>query len=195
VGLPANYGDVHVGLYNGEGYAKAEANDQKAVQIRGTLRPLPGHRVLGGWRVTGFYDADNYVANAARTRAIFNTTFEHRYLNAGFDYLRTRDQVSAAPDSKPALKGTGWAVFVTPKFGKGFEALLRYDHMRPNVENLLNGGDGVNKRAIAGVSYWFPHQGGVSSAVLFDIENVTFSGFTTAKPTQQRFAVHSLVAY
>ena len=38
--LPSNYGDVHVGIYNGEDYAKAEPNDQKAIKIRGTLRPF-----------------------------------------------------------------------------------------------------------------------------------------------------------
>ena len=29
--LPSNYGDVHVGVYNGENYNRAEANDQKAL--------------------------------------------------------------------------------------------------------------------------------------------------------------------
>ena len=28
--FPSNYGDVHVGVYNGEGYAKTDPNDQKA---------------------------------------------------------------------------------------------------------------------------------------------------------------------
>ncbi len=193
--FPQNYGDVHVGIYNGEGYSKVEANDQKALQIRGSFRPLPMHPVLRGWRVTGFYDADNYVVNAERKRAIFDTTFEHQYVNLGFDYLNTRDQTSAAPVPKPDVHGTGWAVWVTPKFGKGVEALVRYDHMRPDVDNLLNGGNGVNKRTIAGLSYWFPHQGSVSTALLFDVENVTFSEFTTAKPTQQRLAVHALVNF
>ncbi len=193
--FPSNYGDVHVGIYNGDGYSKAEANDQKAVQIRGTFRPLPMHPVLRGWRVTGFYDADNYVANAERKRAILNTTFEHDRVNLGFDYLNTRDQTSAAPVAKPDVKGTGWAVWVTPKFGHGLEALLRYDHERPDVDNLLLGGNGVNKRTIVGLAYWFPHQGSVSAALLGDVENVTFSEFTTAKPTQQRLAVHGLIAF
>ena len=41
--FPRDYGDFHVGIYNGDGYSKTEANDQKAVQIRGTIRPLPSH--------------------------------------------------------------------------------------------------------------------------------------------------------
>ena len=193
--FPQNYGDFHVGLYNGEGYSKAEANDQKAVQIRGTVRPLPMHPVLRGWCVTGFYDADNYVANAERKRAILNTTFEQQYVNVGLDYLSTYDRQSAAPVVKPDVHGSGWSVWATPKFGKGVEALLRYDHLHPDADNLLAGGNGINKRTIAGLAYWFPHQGGVSAALLFDVENVTFSEFTTAKPTQQRIAVHGLINY
>ena len=39
--LPQNYGELHFGFYNGDGYSKAEANNEKAFQIRGTVRPLP----------------------------------------------------------------------------------------------------------------------------------------------------------
>jgi len=39
--FPGNFGDVHVGGYNGEGYTAPEANDQKAIQARLTIRPLP----------------------------------------------------------------------------------------------------------------------------------------------------------
>jgi hypothetical protein len=35
-----NYGEVHGGFYNGENYNRFEANDQKAFQVRGTVRPL-----------------------------------------------------------------------------------------------------------------------------------------------------------
>lgn len=195
--FPRNYGEVHVGYYDGEGYSKAETNNEKALQIRGTVRPLPMHPVLRGWRVTGFYDSDNYVQNAPRTRAVFNTTFEHEHVNAGFDYMTSHDQTSAkpAPPAVVDVHGSGWSWWLTPKFGKGVEALFRYDHMRPDVDNLLKGGNGVNKRTIAGLAYWFPHQGNVSSSLLFDVENVTFSDFTTSKPTQRRLAVHGLIAF
>ena len=42
--FPKNFGDVMVGIYNGETYSRPEANDQKAFQIRGTLRPLADER-------------------------------------------------------------------------------------------------------------------------------------------------------
>ncbi|MBW8869108.1 MAG: hypothetical protein JF610_17555 [Acidobacteria bacterium] len=41
--MPNNYGDVHFGLYNGEGYSKPEINNQKSFQ--GRIRPQPRDRL------------------------------------------------------------------------------------------------------------------------------------------------------
>lgn len=38
--FPSNYGEVHVGVYDGEGYARTDPNDEKAIEIRGTVRPF-----------------------------------------------------------------------------------------------------------------------------------------------------------
>ena len=46
--------------------SKPEANDQKAIQIRGTFRPLPQPPTLRGLRATAFYDADSYVRDGDR---------------------------------------------------------------------------------------------------------------------------------
>ena len=52
--FPNNFGEFHVGVFNGEGYGKAEVNDQKSVQIRATLRPMPGGSIAAkGLRITG----------------------------------------------------------------------------------------------------------------------------------------------
>lgn len=185
--FPGNYGELHLGVYNGEGYAKAEANDQKALQIRGTLRPLPMHPLLRGLRVTGFYVADNYVQNAPRKRVLLDLTFEHKYANAGFDYLDTKDQTSV---TEPLVHGQGWSAWATPKFAHGIEALLRYDSFKPSTDV-----EGRRKRTIAGVAYWFPHQGSVSAALLVDYEQVVFSSFVPAQPKQERIAVHGLLAF
>ena len=202
--FPKNYGEVHVGFYNGENYNKPEVNDQKAVMIRGTFRPLPMHSFLRGWRVTGFYIGDNYIRNSERRRAILNTTFEHKYLNVGFDYLDTKDQTSAKPTTND-LHGKGWAFWMTPKLphranGSSWELLLRYDHLRPNDEVTPVGGTtapghGLNERTIAGLAYWFPKQSSVSAALMFDVENVMFSDYTPSKPTQQKLFLHGLISF
>lgn len=201
--LPNNYGDFQVGYYNGEGYSKAEVNDQKALSIRVGFKPLPRHPIMKGWRLQGFYTADHVQANAERTRAIFNTTFEHPYLNMGFDYLDTHDQTSAKPGSQN-LHGQGWSVWATPKKvfpnGSSIEALIRYDHMEPTKDVTVVDASpltvpGINKRTIGGLAYWFPKTGSVSAALLLDVENVTFTNFVTAKPTQQKIFLHTLITF
>jgi hypothetical protein len=185
--FPGNYGDLHVGIYNGDGYSKAEANDQKALQVRASFRPLPMSPILRGLRVTGFYDGDNYVKNGERKRAIFDVTFEHKYLNAGFDYLDAKDQTSA---TKTSVHGQGWSAWATPRTTIGVEALLRYDDLKPNTTV-----DGRRKRTIAGVAYWFPHQGSATAALLLDYEQVTFANIVPAQPRQQRIALHGLIGF
>jgi hypothetical protein len=201
--FPNNYGDVHIGYYNGDGYSKAEVNDQKALMVRVGFKPLPRHQVMKGWRIQGFYTADHYQQDAPRTRAIFNTTFEHPYLNVGFDYLDAHDQTSAKPGSQN-LHGQGWSFWATPKKvftnGASIEALLRYDNMEPTKDVVVVGGSplavpGVNKRTIGGIAYWFPKQGSVSAALLLDVENVTYSDFTTPKPMQQKIFLHTLISF
>ena len=187
--LPSNYGEVHVGFYNGENYNRAEVNDQKAFQIRGTVRPFATSKpILRGLRAHVFWDKDSYVKNAERERFIASVTFEHAYVNAGFDYLDTTDQTLSA---NPELEGRGYSIWVNPKQSPtGWEVLWRYDHLEPNrsTEQRRN-------RTIAGVAYWFPHQGTVSTALLLDYDGQTFRNFTPSLPAQERIAVHGLLNF
>ncbi len=190
--LPNNYGDIHVGYYNGEGYSRAETNDQKAMVARLTLRPFPGGSFLvKGLRLTGYYHNDHVVKDADRTRAIASVFYEHSRLNAGFDYIRRTDQ--ALPTSTATLSD-GWSVFVTPFFkakGDGVEALIRYDSFRAN--RLISA---RQNRTIAGLAYWFPHPGGASTAaILLDFEQVAFANFTTPQVKQQRITLHGLINF
>ncbi|NUR53263.1 MAG: hypothetical protein HOQ29_02350 [Acidobacteria bacterium] len=185
--LPKNYGDIHTGIYNGETYTRAETNDQKAYAIRATLRPLPMSPVLRGLRVTGFWDQDAYVKNAERQRGIVGVTFEHRYVNASFDYLAAKDQQSA---TRPTVDSRGWSAWVTPRTTKGWEGLLRFDHLEPNTH-----APAARERTIGGVAYWFPVQGSVSTVLLVDVDNTRFQDFVPAQPTQRRIAVHMLVNF
>jgi len=189
--LPKTYGEVHVGLYNGESYNKAEVNNQKAVMVRGTLRPMPtGGAFARGLRVTAFHVQDHVVQGADRIRTVGNVVLEQRRYTAGFDYMWRRDQ-TLPRDTK--AKSDGYSFFVTPFFqekGNGFEALVRYDSFRPNTTNK----DGRQNRVIAGLAYWFPHPGGAgTAALLLDYEQVTFKNITS--PKQQKVFLHGLVSF
>ena len=56
-------------------------------------------------------------------------------------------------------------------------------------------GHGLNERTIAGLAYWFPKQGSVSAALMFDVENMGSSDFTPSRPTQQRLFLHGLISF
>jgi hypothetical protein len=191
VNFPSNYGEVHLGYYNGDGYSKLEPNDQHAIQIRATVRPFAtGAPVLRGLRVTGFYDGDNYIRSGEKKRAVGQVTFEHRFVNAGVDCLHSDDQTSGRLGT-PDLSGDGYSVWLTPRTPIGIEGLLRYDHFKPNSAFDRQ----LHARTIVGVAYWFPHQGSVSTAFLLDYDDADFDNFSPTQPAQKKMAVHALVNF
>jgi hypothetical protein len=205
--LPSNYGDFHVGIYNGENYQRVEVNDQKAFEFRGTVRPFATNLpVLRGLRAHLVYYNDHYAGSDERKRVMGNVTYEHNYLNAGFDYLSAKDQTLAtAVDAS----SEGYSIWATPRApmanGSSWEGLLRYDHYTPNTATTLAPpatspapgittlNDQHQNRTIVGVAYWFPHQGNVSTAILFDYDGQHFDNITTA-PVRS-ISVHGLLNF
>jgi hypothetical protein len=189
--IKQDYGEVHVGIYNGEGYSRVEANNTKAFQIRGSVRPFAKRGALRGLRVHGFYDADSYVEDAEKSRAMFMTTFEHPRVNAGFDYLVATDQTLSNAVKKDA---EGFSFWITPRAANGWEGLLRVDQLEPDDR-----AEADRTRTIAGIAYWFPHQGNVSAALMLDYEYVKLNTETPSivppAPTQKRIAVHGLISF
>jgi hypothetical protein len=183
--LPKEYGEVHVGYYNGEYFGKNDPNDQKAFQVRGTVRPFASrHGALRGVRLTAFYDADHYLKDAPRNRFLGSLTFEHRHLNAGLEYLRTTDRVST---KSPQVDGEGWSIWVTPRLRSGWEALLRHDHLQPDQAV-----DAAKGRTIVGVAYWFKTKAAsAQAALLADYEQVRYDA-ALVKPDEKRYALHCL---
>ena len=185
-----NYGDVHAGYYNGEGYAKAEANNEKAFMVRGTVRPFPlGGVLLKGLRLTAFIDEDHYVEGAKREREVGQITYEHPLVNAGFDLLRAKDRTSA---TKPQISAKGWSLWVTPKLGTtGWEALIRHDDYLPN--------DAIHsqkqKRDIDGIAYWVPNLSGKTMAILFDRDSLKRTGLATPVPNATNYEVKLLLNF
>jgi hypothetical protein len=206
--FPANYGEVHVGVYNGENYQKAEVNDQKGLELRATVRPFPtGMPVLRGLRGHFVYYNDNYVGSADRRRVMGNATYEHPNIVAGFEYLKARDQTLT---SAPKIESNGYSIWATPRIplsmGASWEALLRYDHWTPNTSistfapassapmpGITRFNDQKQNRTIIGIAYWFPHQGNVSTAILVDYDGQSFKNITTT-PTKG-VSIHGLLTF
>lgn len=196
--FPGNYGDVHLGVYNGETYTSGETNDQKAFQARVSVRPTPMAPLLRGLRLTGFYDGDHYVQKGERKRFVGALSFEHAYGNVGIEYLDAKDRTSVTKAF--STHGTGFSAWITPRTPIGIEALLRYDELKPNRDHNLLDPDGKKKRTIVGVAYWFPvTKAGVAAAVLADYENVKYDGFAAGssndRPEEKRYALHTLFSF
>lgn len=187
--FPKDYGDVHLGYFNGDTYSKAEVNDQKAFQIRATLRPLPMANVLKGLRATLFYDHDSPIKNGSRDRTLMAVTFEHKYLNAGYDYDWTKDRSSV---TRAEVKGEGWTLWGTPRTTFGLEGFLRYDHLKPNTAATLPAlAAAVKSRFIGGGAYWLKVKSPLAVAILVDYEEVKYDALLT-RPTEKRFEIKSL---
>jgi Phosphate-selective porin O and P len=183
--FPGNFGDVHAGYYNGENYSAAEVNDQKAFQIRATLRPAPMVAWLRGLRLTGFYVDDHFVRDDLRRRAVASLTYEHKYFTFGAEHLEAREQPNAASAEVKKEVSSVWA---TPKLGKGWELLLRHDWFNPNEDN-----SDERQRNIAGAAYWFKTQSPAAASLLLDYEHVDNTDLGTADET--RYALHSLFSF
>jgi len=186
--LPNNYGDIHGGFYNGEGYSKAETNDQKAFQIRGTIRPLPLGGIWKGLRLTGFIDSDYVVQDAKRQRTFEQITFEHPLVNAGLEVAQGKDRSSV---KVAQVDSSGWSFWAVPKFGtKGWEGLFRHDEFKPN-KNLSQ----KTKRDIVGIAYWLPNLNKVTSALMLDYDSLKSDGFTPVRADDTRFGLKMLINF
>ncbi|HEX8171287.1 MAG TPA: hypothetical protein VF824_12170 [Thermoanaerobaculia bacterium] len=185
---PGDYGDVHAGIYNGETFTRAEPNNEKGFEIRGSVRPFPrGTALTKGLRFTAFAILDQYVESAARQRLVGQVTYEHPRLNAGVDVLRATDQAS---ERLPEVDARGFSVWATPKLPHHLELLLRHDELRPNTSTSQK-----RRRNIAGLAYWVPNLDKVTAAVMADYESVDQRAFTPDRPDERRVGVKMLISF
>jgi hypothetical protein len=181
---PRDYGDIHLGFYNGETYSRPEANDQKAFQMRASLRPLPRSAMLKGLRFSGFLDSDRPISTGERDRHAAAMTFEHRFANVGLEYLRASDRANA---TAKLTEAEGFSAWITPRTPFGLEALLRYDRMQPDRTI-----DARRSRAIVGTAYWFrTMKSPLAAAVMAEYEHAHYDGAMN-KPEENRWALKTL---
>jgi hypothetical protein len=190
--IPYDFGDIMVGGYNGEGYANLSdsvgRDAEKAFQSRLSIRPFPNIDIIKGLRITGFYDYDHVVKDAAKFRTVASVTFENQWCNAGYDYLWADDQPTAGA---PVKKGQGYTVWVNPRTPFGLELFGRYDLLHPNT----TANNSTTKRTIAALSYWFPVVKTVSTALAFQFEEDRFNDYNPAKPRTEKYGLYSLFQF
>jgi hypothetical protein len=108
----------HVGVYNGEGYGRAEADKYKSVQGRATVRPFADDSAISKLRLSGFYSYGWYARDRPRNVAIIMGSYEEAHVVATAQYLTATDNPFVARDVErrgtsffgEARQGpTGWA--------------------------------------------------------------------------------------
>ncbi len=185
--IPENYGDMHIGVYNGDGYTRPQDQDQQlSFQARLTVRPLPQVEILKGLRLTGFYDSDHYLEDLKKERYIGFLSFENPYINFGAQYDHNKDKRTTTSNE---VDSEGWSVWATPRWPNcGLEALIRWDRITPDTSSPAR-----KQRLIVGPAYWFPvTKSGVAAAVLLNFEQVRYMGAPGQRPTEERYAVSTL---
>lgn len=110
--------DVHVGVYNGEGYGRAEIDKFKSIDGRATFRPFGEDSELSNVSISGFYQYGWYAEDRPRNVAIVMGSYENDNVVATGQYLAATDNPFVAVDVQRrgfSFQGevrqglTGWA--------------------------------------------------------------------------------------
>ena len=208
--FPSNYGDVHVGVYNGENYQQGRGQRPEGVRVprHGAAVRRRACRCCAAFARISSTTTTTTSSSDERKRVMGNVTFEHQYLNAGFDYLER--QGPDAGDRHRRRRASGYSIWATPRTplanGASWEgaAALRPlhaqhgDDARAGIDvagarhHALS--DQQQNRTIVGVAYWFPHQGNVSTAHPARLRRPDVRQHHHAQPIRS-IAVHGLVNF
>lgn len=185
--LPAGYGEINAGVYNGEGFGSSEANKYKSFQGRATVRPMPNAAIAKGLRLSGFYDAGWYAANRPRRHGIVMASFEHPHFAGTAQWLAgTERPLSRTTDARVR----GASAFAEVRQGlEGWAVLARIDRFDPDDRTP----DNSDRRIIAGVAYWLAWSKSRIGFVLND-EDVRYDA-GRQRPNENRLLVQTHIQF
>jgi hypothetical protein len=173
---PGRYGSFAAGIYNGGGYSAKEKNENKALEGRLTIRPVPDDLPGLQFSYFGIYGEGN-VADTDEMSApdwrfnLGQVSYEHRYVTLTGTYAAgTGNQKGTFADEETgeAFDHDGYSFFAEIKIPEKKSSIIaRYDHYDPNKDN----DDDENDRIILGYAYHLP----MNSMVLVDVEHVSFA--------------------
>jgi hypothetical protein len=139
--------EVHVGVYNGEGYGRAEVDKYKSIDGRATFRPFDEDSELGKVSISGFYQYGWYARDRPRNVAIVMGSYENHHLVGTAQYLSATDNPFVAVD----VKRRGLSFFGEGRQGPaGWAGVFGLDIFVPDVANE---GDS-RRRYIFGGAHW-----------------------------------------
>ena len=173
---PGHYGSMSLGIYNGGGYHAAEKNENKVLEGRLTIRPLPD--IIPGLQFSYFGTTGNGNKDTKpdwRTNLGF-VSFEHEYVVlTGQYYWGKGNQKGADENDKD-----GYSFFAEVKPHKKFSIIGRYDRFDPNTD----ADNDDNSRYIIGAAYHLDKQHKNMIVLDYDTVNYEQSGKKDDKRVQ-----------
>ncbi len=168
------YWTWHIGVYNGGGYHAKEKNDNKVIEGRLTLRPLPD--TLPGLQLTylGMTGKGNTDPGPDYTVNLGMISYEHPMGIFTAQYFQTTGNAKGSlVDSKgDALDTEGWSLFgrlVAPGSHGRLAVFGRYDHFDADKDAVVADHADYDLY-FAGLSYDLHH----GNMVLLDYETVQY---------------------
>ena len=138
---------VHLGIYNGEGYGRAEIDGYKSIDGRATFRPFDEDSELGKVTISGFYQYGWYARDRPRNVAIVMGSYENENFVGTAQYLSATDNPFVAVD----VQRRGLSFFAEARQGQlGWAGLGGLDLFVPDVSNE---GD-KRRRLLFGGAHW-----------------------------------------
>jgi len=139
--------EVHVGVYNGEGFGRAEIDKYKSIDGRATFRPFSEDSELGKVSISGFYQYGWYARDRPRNVAIAMGSYENDHVVLTGQYLSATDNPFVAVD----VKRRGVSFFGEARQGRtGWAAVGGLDIFKPDASNE---GD-TRRRMLFGGAHW-----------------------------------------
>jgi hypothetical protein len=135
------WGSLHLGVFNGGGYHAKEANNNKVVQARLTVRPMPG--IAPGLQLSWFgaYGKGNTLAaNGVWPLYYINLvmlSYQHPWFTLAAQYFRTRGNASGSYAGLTTQGYSGFGMARLPWWGKRLALFARYDHFDADVDHSL----------------------------------------------------------
>lgn len=152
---PGRYGSFDIGLYNGSGYNQFELNDNKVIQGRISLRPIPD--IIPGMQASVFgmlgkgnFNKD-YKTNPEWNQNIYMLSYESEVITATAQFIKGEgDFLGLMTDTiGTAIKYEGLSFFGEIKAIEKMSLIFRYDDFKP--ESLQS--KYKEQRVIAGICY------------------------------------------
>jgi hypothetical protein len=139
--------EVHVGVYNGEGYGRAEVDKYKSIDGRATFRPFDEESELGNVSISGFYQYGWYARDRPRNVAIVMGSYEKEHVVATAQYLSATDNPFIARD----VERRGMSFFGELRGGRtGWAGVGGVDFIDPDANNESD----AQRRYVFGGAHW-----------------------------------------